>query len=181
MSFGIRETTWHRMNCGSWSACRKTIARGALPNCGGALKIIAAIEDPPPVIFKILSHLGLPAPRRVPRRSESIYSKQSESRKPLANASRRRRSEFERAARSGTLRAPPTTTPPKPAEATLGFSSTERRLTALRAGDIAPIRKKGCLNFLYLKDAPNFPLHKGESSEHRKGWKQWLSRANHAT
>jgi hypothetical protein len=29
------------------------------PNCGGALKIIAAIEDPP-VIDKILSHLGLP-------------------------------------------------------------------------------------------------------------------------
>ena len=29
------------------------------PNCGGALKIIAAIEDPP-VIIKILSHLGLP-------------------------------------------------------------------------------------------------------------------------
>jgi len=28
-------------------------------NCGGALKIIAAIEDPP-VIDKILSHLGLP-------------------------------------------------------------------------------------------------------------------------
>jgi hypothetical protein len=28
------------------------------PNCGGALKIIAAIEDPP-VIVKILSHLGL--------------------------------------------------------------------------------------------------------------------------
>ena len=37
------------------------------PNCGGALKIIAAIEDPP-VIIKILSHLGLPTrapPRRV--------------------------------------------------------------------------------------------------------------------
>ena len=29
------------------------------PNCGGALKIIAAIEDPP-VIVKILSDLGLP-------------------------------------------------------------------------------------------------------------------------
>ena len=32
------------------------------PNCGGSLKIIAAIEDPP-VIVKILSHLGLPTPR----------------------------------------------------------------------------------------------------------------------
>ena len=46
------------------------------PNCGGALKIIAAIEDPP-VIDKILSHLRLrPAPRRVRRRVESIYSRQ---------------------------------------------------------------------------------------------------------
>ena len=29
------------------------------PNCGAALKIIAAIEDPPAFV-KILSHLGLP-------------------------------------------------------------------------------------------------------------------------
>ena len=35
------------------------------PNCGGALKIIAAIEDPP-VIVKILTHLG---PTRAPPRS----------------------------------------------------------------------------------------------------------------
>jgi hypothetical protein len=35
------------------------------PNCGGSLKIIAAIEDPP-VIVKILSHLGLPT-RGLPR------------------------------------------------------------------------------------------------------------------
>ena len=53
------------------------------PNCGGALKIIAAIEDPP-VIVKILSHLAYrPAPRRVRRRVESIYSRQSDSRKSL--------------------------------------------------------------------------------------------------
>ena len=62
-----------------------------------------------------------------------------------------------------------------------GFHQTEMKLTTLRAGDIARTRKKGCLNFLYLKDTPNFPLHKGESSDYRKGWKQWLSRANHAT
>src|SRR5262245_30008433 len=36
------------------------------PNCGGALKIIAAIDDPP-VIVKILSHLG-PPPRAPARR-----------------------------------------------------------------------------------------------------------------
>ena len=71
------------------------------PDCGGALKIIAAIEDPP-VIAKILSHLGLPT-RAPPARAcavESIYSRQSEEpktacqRKPTAAA----RSEFERAA-----------------------------------------------------------------------------------
>ena len=62
------------------------------PNCGGALKIIAAIEDPP-VIVKILSHLGYrPAPPPVPRCSESIYSKRSEQLpQPPGNASRRRR------------------------------------------------------------------------------------------
>ena len=37
------------------------------PNCGAALKIIAAIEDPP-VIVKILTHLGLPT-RAPPRTS----------------------------------------------------------------------------------------------------------------
>jgi len=36
------------------------------PNCGGSLKIIAAIEHAP-VIVKILSHMGLPA--RTPPRS----------------------------------------------------------------------------------------------------------------
>jgi len=44
------------------------------PNCGGALKIIAAIEDPP-VIVKILSHLGLPsrAPPRAPARRVDLF------------------------------------------------------------------------------------------------------------
>src|SRR5262245_24594161 len=42
------------------------------PNCGGALKIIAAIDDPP-VIAKILTHLGLPSPPPPrARRVESI-------------------------------------------------------------------------------------------------------------
>ena len=37
------------------------------PNCGGALKIIAAIVEPP-VIARLLAHLGLPtrAPPRLP-------------------------------------------------------------------------------------------------------------------
>ena len=44
------------------------------PNCGGALKIIAAIEDPS-VIVKILRHLGLPtrAPPRAPARANASH------------------------------------------------------------------------------------------------------------
>jgi hypothetical protein len=42
--------------------------------CGGALKIIAAIEDPP-VIVKILSHLDLPTrgPPRAPARRLDLF------------------------------------------------------------------------------------------------------------
>jgi len=39
-------------------------------NCGGSLKIIAAIENPP-VIVKILSHLGLPT--RAPARRFDLF------------------------------------------------------------------------------------------------------------
>ena len=73
-------------------------------NCGGSLKIIAAIDDPP-VIAKILTHLDLPArapPRH--RRGESICSRRSEDPKtacqrkptePLAlSASERRPKEY---------------------------------------------------------------------------------------
>ncbi|HET9538185.1 MAG TPA: transposase [Mesorhizobium sp.] len=44
------------------------------PNCGSALKIIAAIEDPP-VIVKILTHLGLPtrAPPRSPAQRFDLF------------------------------------------------------------------------------------------------------------
>ena len=44
------------------------------PNCAGALKIIAAIEDPP-VIIKILTHLGLStrAPPRAPARRVDLF------------------------------------------------------------------------------------------------------------
>ena len=62
-------------------------------NCGGDLKIIAAIEDLP-VIDRILSHLGLPT-----------------------RADGAARSEFERAARKGTFRAPATGSPPEPTQA----------------------------------------------------------------
>jgi Putative transposase/Transposase zinc-binding domain len=44
------------------------------PNCGGRLKIIAAIEDPP-VIVRILAHLGLPtrAPPRTPAQRVDLF------------------------------------------------------------------------------------------------------------
>jgi hypothetical protein len=40
------------------------------PNCGGSLKIIAAIEDPP-VIVRILTHLGLPT--RAPAQRVDLF------------------------------------------------------------------------------------------------------------
>jgi hypothetical protein len=67
------------------------------PNCGGALKIIAAIEDPP-VIVKILSHLGLPTralPRAPARRVDLV---QTNLRSLPTQADGAARSEFERAA-----------------------------------------------------------------------------------
>jgi len=47
---------------------------GRCPNCGDALKIIAAIEDPP-VIVKILSHLSLStrAPPRATARRIDLF------------------------------------------------------------------------------------------------------------
>src|SRR6202008_884401 len=73
------------------------------PNCGGALKIIAAIEDPP-VIVKILSHLGLPtrAPPRAPAQRFDLFQTTGEAENRLpTRADGAALSEFERAARSG--------------------------------------------------------------------------------
>ncbi len=44
------------------------------PQCGGDLKIIAAIEEPA-VIVRILTHLGLPAraPLRAPARPLALF------------------------------------------------------------------------------------------------------------
>src|SRR5262249_40190846 len=69
------------------------------PNCGGALKIIAAIDDPP-VIIKILSHLGLPTRGRprAPARRVGLFQRigGAESRLPT-QADGAARSEFDRA------------------------------------------------------------------------------------
>ncbi len=52
------------------------------PNCGGAVKIIAAIEEPP-VMVRILAHLGLPTRAPPRRRADSICSRQPEYLTPL--------------------------------------------------------------------------------------------------
>jgi hypothetical protein len=75
---------------------------------------------PEPVLQEFFYYFGI-----VPARYKDNL--RAENRLPT-QADGAARSEFERAARSGTLRAPPTTTPPKPAEATLGFSSTGKTI-----------------------------------------------------
>jgi hypothetical protein len=121
------------------------------PNCGGSLKIIAAIEDPP-VIVKILSHLGLPS-RAPPRAGAALRfipnDLRSRNRLPtLADGAAR--SEFERAVRSGTLSAPPTAASPKPAEATPRFSSNRKEIDNSPVPRYCSGQKKGGLNFLYI-------------------------------
>jgi hypothetical protein len=68
------------------------------------LKIIAAIENPP-VIVKILSHLGLPTRAPPPT---ALLALSSTERRP------------------GTFRAPPDRSPAEPPDKTLGFSSTRK-------------------------------------------------------
>ena len=60
----------------SWARLLKRVFEFDLqhcPNCGGELKIIAAIQEPP-VIEKILTHLGLQAraPPRAPARAQAL-------------------------------------------------------------------------------------------------------------
>jgi len=79
------------------------------PNCGGALKINTAVKDPP-VIVKILSHLGLPtrAPPRAPARRVDLFQtiRGPENRLPTQTDGAAH-FEFERAAPEGLFRAPP--------------------------------------------------------------------------
>ena len=75
------------------------------PNCGGRLKIIAAIEDPP-VILRILAHLGLTysspathtgAASRVAGLRPPVPDGLSRQPQPVAQPSRRWRSAWVRA------------------------------------------------------------------------------------
>ena len=56
--------------------------------------------------------------------------------------------------RYGTLRAPPTTTPPKPAEATLGFSSTRKTIDNSPGWRYSSDQKKGLFKFPIRKVPP---------------------------
>ena len=133
------------------------------PNCGGALKIIAAkkknIEELP-VIARILTQLGLPTvPHLAPLRGESSYSKGLEMRNRLpTQADDVARFEFERAPQRGTIqRFRPLHRPNQPKQ-NRNFHQTLVRLTTRRFGDIAPVREKRCLNLLYVW-FHSLPLH----------------------
>ena len=54
--------------------CSFEIDMTTCSKCGGPLTMIAAIEDPP-VIQKILAHLGLPtrAPPRAPAKADVLF------------------------------------------------------------------------------------------------------------
>src|SRR5262249_30515065 len=99
------------------------------PNCGGTLKIIGAIEDPP-VILKIVSHLRLPT--RAPRRSPSSSSRSipdnltAENRLPT-RAEGAARSELDRTVPSRILRVPANRPPTEPSNTMAGFFIEQKR------------------------------------------------------
>jgi hypothetical protein len=57
----------------------------------------------------------------------------------------------------------------------------EKRVNAawIDSGTVNAIIRRELSRELSVSDIGD--LNRGESSEHRKGWKQWPSRANHAT
>ena len=84
---GITEHAHHSPARMSWARLLKRVFEIDIehyPNCGGALKIIAAIEDAP-VIERILANLGLPtrAPPRSPTHRVDFFQAAREP-KPLA-------------------------------------------------------------------------------------------------
>jgi len=112
------------------------------PNCGGHLKIIAAIEDPPVISSAIWA--CPPAPHRAHQRSDSIYSKRPEKTKLLANASRRRPLALSSSG-AGAIRnkSRPSRPPLRPS-----------RLVQLRVFYITPVIEKGGLKILSCRLRP---------------------------
>jgi hypothetical protein len=123
------------------------------PNCGRSLKIIAAIEDPP-VIDKILSHLGLPtrAPPRAPARRVDLFQtiwepKTACQREPtaslaLSSSERRDLGHFARLATA--LR------PSRPAQQWV-FYQAEKELTSLPVLRYGEVNRKGRLKILFIQ------------------------------
>ena len=130
-------------------------------HCGGTLKnrrqrrAAGNCQNPQP------SGPADPRPAALPRAASRFIPNdlRAENRLPT-QADGAARSECERAARSGTLRAPPTAAPPKPAEATSGFSSNRKTI------DNSPVRrycsgqKKGGLKFLYRSRITPISCHR---------------------
>ena len=109
-----------------------------------------------------------PRPAALPGASDSIYSKRLKSPNRLpTQADGAARSEFERAPRRRTNRAPPTAAPPKPAEATPGFSSSRKGIDNSQARRYCWGQKKGGLNFLYISSASAGPAGVGFASTAR--------------
>jgi hypothetical protein len=112
------------------------------PNCGGALKIIAAIEDPPALSESLFIWACLAVPRRARRRSDSIYSNglraetgyQRKPSPPLGLSSSER-CDLKHFARLRLLRRP------NQQKQHRDFHRTEKGSTP-RSGDIARSRKK---------------------------------------
>ena len=113
--------------------------------CGGTLKIIAAIEDPP-VIVRYLAHLGLPKrTRRVPPpNGESIHSKRCDPQARIGSAkwpTIRLSRHSRRQSDSVDIRELRPKRGPKIPLQQRDFYQTFVRLTTRRCGAIAPVRE----------------------------------------
>jgi Putative transposase len=122
------------------------------PNCGGALRIIAAIDDPP-VIVKILSHLGLPTrgPPRAPARRVDLFQTiwGAKSRLPT-QADGAARSEFDRAAHKEPFARHPTALRPSGPVQQWIFHQAEKELTTLPGLRYSSGHRKGRLKILSI-------------------------------